>query len=123
MTQEQVHLHSWSMTTHQNIQAQKLPGKLPKLLIATGHLLGAKPRPDTGATWQGPVFPARIDLYFRQQRIWHPTEMGPAQVQDGITHFRRKHDQGSGDGPTYLGTTAAASLLLPSASPFAYRLD
>src|SRR6266568_5065485 len=49
--------------------------------------------------------------------------MRPAQVQDGITHARRKSAERSAGGAAQLGVEAGAPLVLTQASPFARRPD
>src|SRR5437899_458456 len=98
-------------------------GQLTVLLIATRQFLRVEQRRNAGATWQGLIFPASIHSQFRQQGIGPPTGMCPAQVQDGITHFRRQSAQWSAAGPTHLRVEASTPLVLPTAAPLAHGPD
>ena len=98
-------------------------GQFTLLLIATREVLGVEQRRDAGATWQRVICPAGINSSFRQEGIGPPTGMRPTQVQDGITHTRRKSAERSGGGATHLGAEAGAPLVLTQASLFAHRPD
>ncbi len=98
-------------------------GQWTQLLRAAREFLGAKPRRNAGATWQGVICEAWIYAEFRQQGSGPPTWMRPAHLQDGLTHSRRKRAERSGSGAAHAGAETSAPLVLSTAAPCAHCPD